>query len=140
VDAIVKLRPLTTLGLRVILKTPKPEFPSPTFRCADWFNRTNPICAGGHTLPHATLDRLAAPVLQQFLALSTQLPGIRSWNPTRLLCPNKTCNAYAPDGTPLFFDGHQFITPNGLLRCGIEDQIRTTAASEHQKSCHERSA
>ena len=121
VDAIIKLRPLTTLGLRIILETPKPEFPSPTFRCADWFNRTNPICGGGHTLPHATLDRLAAPVLQQFLALSTQLPGIRSWNPTRLLCPNKTCNAYAPDGSPLFFDGdHLSAAGNALLEPDFE--------------------
>ena len=105
---------LAARGAIVILEAPLPIFAAPAFRCADWFNRTNPICAGGLAMPRATIDALRAPVLETFARLATGLPGLRLWDPLPELCPGETCHA-ASDGRPLFFDGDH-LSGYGNLR------------------------
>jgi hypothetical protein len=98
------LRRLAAAGARVVLEAPKPVFGAPTFRCADWFDQANPICADGPTMPRDTIENLRAPVMEEFKAVTAALPAVRIWDPLPLLCPDAICNAY--DGTrPLFFDG-----------------------------------
>lgn len=48
-DAIKVLKPFASLGMHIVFDAPKPIFRSPPFRCADWFNADNPICAPGMT-------------------------------------------------------------------------------------------
>jgi peptidoglycan/LPS O-acetylase OafA/YrhL len=98
------LRRLAASGAHVVLEAPKPVFGAPTFRCADWFDSANPICADGPTMPRDTIENLRAPVLAEFTAVTAAIPAVRVWDPLPLLCPGAVCNAY--DGTrPLFFDG-----------------------------------
>ncbi len=102
-------------GAVVVLEAPPPVFAAPAFRCADWFNRGNPICAGGLGMPRATIDTLRAPVLITFARLQATLPGLRVWDPLPVLCPGETCHVLR-DGRPLFFDGdHLSSFGNRLL-------------------------
>ena len=102
-------------GVVVVLEAPLPVFAAPAFRCADWFNRANPICAGGLAMPRATVEALRAPVLDTFARLGATLPGLRVWDPLPELCPGETCHAVR-DGRPLFFDGdHLSSLGNRLL-------------------------
>ncbi|MBL7395873.1 hypothetical protein INQ29_23860, partial [Escherichia coli] len=50
-------RRLAAGGARLVLEAPKPVFPSPIFRCTDWFNRTNPACHGLTVEREAMLQR-----------------------------------------------------------------------------------
>ena len=90
-------------GAVVILEAPTPVFGAPTFRCADWFNRTNPICDAGPTIGHATIEQLRAPVMEEFRAVTKAVPGVHVWDPLPMLCPGEVCSAYEGD-KPLFFD------------------------------------
>jgi len=38
---------LQRLGVHVIIDAPLPLFKAGAYRCSDWFNRSNPTCAGG---------------------------------------------------------------------------------------------
>ncbi|WP_420143849.1 acyltransferase family protein [Sphingobium sp.] len=91
-------------GARLILEAPKPLFRSPPFRCSDWFNRSNPICEGGETMPRSELTDMRQPVYQAMQTLTARVPGLRIWDPFPILCPGKTCSALV-DGRPIFFDG-----------------------------------
>ena len=91
-------------GLRVIIDAPKPVFKAAAFRCSDWFNRGNPICQGGLTVPRAELLELRQPVMDSLAALSTAYPQLVTWDPFPVLCPGTSCRAVTGDG-PLFFDG-----------------------------------
>jgi peptidoglycan/LPS O-acetylase OafA/YrhL len=94
---------LVEKGAMVVLEAPTPVFGAPTFRCADWFNRTNPICAAGPTIGRATIEQLRAPVVSEFRAVGAAVPGVIVWDPLPVLCPGEVCSAY--DGEkPLFFD------------------------------------
>jgi hypothetical protein len=42
---IIKI--LSELHLHIVMDAPKPVFASPPFRCSDWFNASNPVCAAG---------------------------------------------------------------------------------------------
>ncbi|WP_448661255.1 acyltransferase family protein [Sphingomonas sp. CJ20] len=88
----------------LVLEAPKPLFRSPTFRCSDWFNRNNPICRGGNTVPRDELLLLRSPVVAAMNALAVHQPGLTLWDPFPVLCPGDPCQAL-PDGRPLFFDG-----------------------------------
>ena len=101
-EAARTLRPLGDLGVRVIFEAPKPIFASPPFRCSDWFNRHNPVCAAGFSLPRVVMRSYRQPVLQALQGLQTEFISI--WDPFDTLCPQSTCEAIS-GGTPLFFDG-----------------------------------
>jgi hypothetical protein len=85
------------------------------YRCADWFNRENPICAQGMSVPHSLLDKLRAPVLSSYKQMEAAVPGLSVWDPMEILCPDTECHAYRGD-KPLLFDGdHLSYFSNMLL-------------------------
>lgn len=90
--------------VRVIIDRPKPIFPSPSFRCSDWFNRSNPVCAAGLKVDQKTLDRLRGPVIASMDRLAAKRADVAIWDPFPVLCPSPVCQAYR-DRRPLFFDG-----------------------------------
>ena len=97
------LSQLVDKGAVVILEAPTPEFGAPTFRCADWFDRTNPICEAGPTIRRETIEHLRGPVMEEFSAVIKAVPGVLVWDPLPVLCPGAVCSAYEGD-KPLFFD------------------------------------
>jgi peptidoglycan/LPS O-acetylase OafA/YrhL len=101
--ALPMLRAFAARHVSIVLEAPTPVFNAVTFRCADWFDRENPICAGGPTIPRATIEQLRTPILQGFAELQTAIPGIKIWDPTQILCPGAVCSEYE-NGRPLFFD------------------------------------
>ncbi len=102
--AVANLRELAERGVHIVFEAPKPLFKAPPFRCADWFNRTNPICAQGFSISRELLDTLREPVLRSFAEIARQVPGVSVWDPYPILCPEEQCNAWR-DGLPLFLDG-----------------------------------
>jgi peptidoglycan/LPS O-acetylase OafA/YrhL len=98
------LRPLVQKGIKVIFEAPKPMFRAPAFRCSDWFNRGNPICAPGTSVPREYLLEYRKPVLEAMMSLRSRDRRISVWDPFDTLCPKSVCAAVV-DGTPLFFDG-----------------------------------
>lgn len=104
-EAVDYFRPLVAKGVRVVVEAPKPLFKLPPFRCSDWFNASNPVCAGGATVSRVDLAARAAPSHQAIAALIAAVPGIQVWDPFPVLCPDTVCSAYAANGKPLFFDG-----------------------------------
>lgn len=102
--AVATLREIAGSGVHVVFEGPKPLFKAPPFRCADWFNRSNPICAPGFSMPRALLDALREPVLQSLAEISRRVPGVSIWDPYPVLCPEEECSAWQK-GQPLFLDG-----------------------------------
>jgi peptidoglycan/LPS O-acetylase OafA/YrhL len=103
-QAYDRLPQLVRGGARLIMEAPMPVFPSPTFRCADWFNRNNPSCAGGITIGRARIEKRRAPIVAAMHGLAATVPHMRIWDPLPILCGPATCEAIR-DGRPLFFDG-----------------------------------
>jgi peptidoglycan/LPS O-acetylase OafA/YrhL len=90
-------------GARVVLEAPLPIFRSPTFRCAEHYNHTNPICRDGLKMQRDELLRLREPVVQALDDIASTSPAAGVWDPFPVLCPHATCSAL--DGKrPLFFD------------------------------------
>jgi hypothetical protein len=103
-EAFALLAPLASTQARLVFEAPKPVLPSPTFRCADWFNKMNPVCKEGSHIPRNTMLAYLAPAKAAVAQLSAQLPGSTIWDPTDVLCDAENCSAYR-DGKPLIFDG-----------------------------------
>lgn len=97
------VRDLKASGIVVIMDAPKPVFPAPAFRCSDWFNRSNPICAPGLSVDRTFLRELTAPTTASLQRLQTE-QGVIVWDAINILCPGSTCSAFS-QGKPLFFDG-----------------------------------
>ena len=93
---------LVAKRVRVILEAPKPVFKSPPFRCVDWFDRGNPICAAGFSEDRAEFERRRAQVLDAERALAA-MPGVTIWDPAAVLCGPQRCEAMRA-GVPLDFD------------------------------------
>jgi len=91
-------------SLHIIIDAPKPVFKSPAFRCADWFNATNPICKEGLSLSKDFLMKYRQPVMDSLNILSEKFPKLIVWDPFVVLCPTQNCSAMHND-IPLFFDG-----------------------------------
>ncbi|MCI5179694.1 MAG: acyltransferase [Candidatus Electrothrix sp. AW3_4] len=97
---------LKKMQLHVIIDAPKPVFASPPFRCSDWFNRSNPVCAAGFTLKRKFLLSHRQPVMNSLETLAAAFPAsLTVWDPFPLLCDDKICSAFDKDDKPLFFDG-----------------------------------
>ncbi|MBB4840025.1 peptidoglycan/LPS O-acetylase OafA/YrhL [Sphingomonas kyeonggiensis] len=111
--ALVEARGITQRlaagGARLVLEAPKPVFPSPVFRCADWFNRANPSCHGLTIEREQMLERRRHVMRAMSALVASEKPTIL-WDPLPLFCPGQTCEAL-PGGRPLFFDGDH---PSGL--------------------------
>ena len=102
-------------GVQFVFELPKPIFPTPLFRCSDWFNRNNPACDRGTEMDRATLERHREPVLAFAGKLQGKFANLTTWDPFPLLCPEKDCSMLK-DGKPLFFDAdHVSGTANRLL-------------------------
>ena len=113
-------------GLGLVIEAPKPMFPSPPFRCSDWFNRDNPICHG-LTMPRATLLARQKPVSEAISTLASHQPGLFVWDPFPALCPRETCEAL-PRGKPLFFDGdHLSGAGNDVLYPGFRGAVQAAS-------------
>ncbi len=120
-EARALLARLTSRGSRVVIEAPKPIFPSPTFRCADWFNRSNPICQG-LTISRDDMLQRRRHVIRTMSALVAANPATTLWDPLPLLCPGQTCEAL-PGGRPLFLDGDH---PSGLGNDRIYEDLKQT--------------
>lgn len=103
-DAVARLMPFAERGVRIVFEAPKPLLRAPPYRCSDWFNRENPICAHGLTIERAYLEHYRAPVLKALSRVAARLPGASVWDPFPTLCPEATCAAFS-HAHPLFFDG-----------------------------------
>lgn len=103
-STIAQLLPLAGRGVHIVLEAPKPVLPAPPFRCSDAFNRGNPICSRGMTIPRAGMEALREPALSSLQEIAAALPGASVWDPLPILCPGPSC---LPDegGKPLYFDG-----------------------------------
>lgn len=102
--AIDKLRSFVDQGVHVVFEAPKPIFSSPPFRCSDWFNRSNPICAKGMTMPQDLLQKYRALVLASYNKVIRALPAVAIWDPFPILCDGPECHAWK-NGHSMFFDG-----------------------------------
>src|SRR3546814_345196 len=67
------LRQLHAKGARIVFEAPKPIFRSPTFRCAESYEQTNPICRDGLVMDKAELQRLRRPILQPMYRLAEEV-------------------------------------------------------------------
>lgn len=101
-------------GLRVVMSAPTPVFRAPAFRCSDWFNERNPVCAPGPEMSRAFLDAYRQPVLDAYRDLGIRHPDLRVWDAFPVLCPDQTCSAWR-DGMPVFFDGDHLSGHGNLL-------------------------
>ncbi len=111
---LTQLAPLSKAGLRIVFEAPKPLFRSPPFRCSDWFNRGNPICAAGLSESRAAIEAYRQPVLESLGRLASGL-GASVWDPLPVLCPTERCESVRKQG-PLYFDGdHLSADGNRLL-------------------------
>ena len=99
------LAPLAQRRVTILFEAPKPVFLAPPFRCSDWFNRANPICAAGPTMPRSDEEKLRRGTLEAMTELASRLPGAGIWDPLPVLCPDSTCDSWR-DGKPLYFDGN----------------------------------
>lgn len=114
-EATQLLRTLSAKGVRIVFEAPTPLFRSPPFRCSDWFNRSNPICAPGLTMPRQEILDLRAPVLAAMQEVAGNVEGVAIWDPMPTLCPTSVCPSVIGK-TPLFFDAdHLSGYSNDLL-------------------------
>jgi peptidoglycan/LPS O-acetylase OafA/YrhL len=121
------LAPLASKGVRIVFDAPKPLFHAPAFRCADTFNASNPVCAGGLSESRDELEAYRAPVSESLRRIAERLPGATVWDPFPLLCPTDPCRAIV-DGQPLYFDGdHLSAHANRLLARPFEQFITSPA-------------
>lgn len=95
---------LEKAGARVVIDGLKPNFPSNAYRCSDWFNRANPACLQGLSVPRKFLLNRARPQLEALFEFTARHPSVSVWNIFEELCSGQTCQAVA-DSAPLFFDG-----------------------------------
>jgi peptidoglycan/LPS O-acetylase OafA/YrhL len=123
------LNQFTARGAEIVLEAPLPVFKSPAFRCADWFDRRNPICAGGSTIDRSTIETLRAPVMAVFSQLQRSVAGVHVWDPLPVVCPGEVCSEYA-GASPLFFDGDHLSAFGGrLLQPSFEEFVMGLAGS-----------
>ncbi|MFL5281787.1 MAG: SGNH hydrolase domain-containing protein [Rhodopila sp.] len=91
-------------GVIVVVEAPPPVFPAPAFRCVDWFNRGNPICDGGLTVPRQTIEALRMPIVDALQRLQMTADNLYVWDPLSVLCPGEIC-APIQDDRIMYFDG-----------------------------------
>ena len=102
-EAATTTRRLTATGARLVFMAPGPVFRSPPFRCADWFNASNPVCAHGLTIDREEVETLRAPAMASIHRLMAANAEVGVWDTLPILCPGTRCSAF--DGTkPLYFD------------------------------------
>jgi hypothetical protein len=127
--AIPVLQQLAARGAHIVFEAPTPMLESIPYRCADWFNRGNPICARGMSISRSLLDELRAPILASYAEMERAVPAVQVWDPMPILCPGSECEAYR-NGKPLLFDGdHLSYFSNMLLRPSFTAFVTGAAAA-----------
>ncbi|MEM9906680.1 MAG: acyltransferase family protein [Cyanobacteria bacterium P01_D01_bin.44] len=107
---------LESQQLQVLIEAPKPVFSSPPYRCADWFNQNNPVCATGLTVSRSFLQEHRRPTMEAIATLKRRHENLSVWDPFEVLCKEEPCSAFDGD-KPLFFDGdHLSGHGNRVLR------------------------
>ncbi len=110
-EALEALRRLGGTGATLVIEAPGPLFPSPPFRCSDWFNRDNPVCADGFAVGRAELLALRQPALDAMHRLAASVPSLKVWDPFPILCPGDPCTPFHGDDA-LYWDGDH-LSPTG---------------------------
>ena len=119
------LAPVAAKRIRIALLAPTPILSATPYRCADWFNAGNPICARGLEVPREALLRYRAQVMDGFATVLARVDTAAVWDPFFLLCPASTCGAFL-DGRPLLADGdHLSGHANVLLLPSFLDFVAT---------------
>ncbi len=104
------------LGLYVLIDAPKPVLRSSPYRCADWFNRSNPAGRLGMSVQRSYLEKLRQPVLESLTILREKHKYLHIWDPFPVLCTGVEFNAFDEGGLPVFFDSdHLSAHGNRLL-------------------------
>lgn len=129
-EAAELVRPLMERGVFVVIDAPKPIFRAPPFRCSDWFNRYNPICAGGFEVERRFMEDYRRPVVETLHRIAQKHPNVRLWDPLPELCSPARCAALNTDGQPLFSDGdHLTALGNELLVPSFVQLVRPLLTS-----------
>jgi hypothetical protein len=100
--ALPVLRQFAAAGARIVFEAPTPVFPSAAFRCADFYDRHNPVCLGD-TVSRQSFEALRAPILQVYQQFSQQIASVSVWDPAGIICDSTTCYQFRA-GRPLLFD------------------------------------
>lgn len=130
-EARETLSRLTAMGFRVVIEAPKPIFPAPPFRCADWYDRDNPICTDGLTIARDRALWMRRHVMGAMSELAGRYPALKVWDPLPLLCPGDPCRAFDTRGLPLFFDAdHLSGHGNDTVYPGMRDAILAARRQE----------
>lgn len=133
-EAEVVVRKFTDLGAKVIFEAPKPIFRSPTFRCAETYNRTNPICTSGSEVDRNEAVELRKPIVDALSQIGSTNVNVSLWDPFPILCPPAaTCSEYR-EGKPLFFDAdHLSGFGNRLLAPSFIQFVKRDSASSDMR-------
>jgi peptidoglycan/LPS O-acetylase OafA/YrhL len=128
--ASTALLELKNRGVKVLYVAPTPVFGSPPFRCVDWFNSMNPICASGFTSPRVLQSELRSPVMGSLKTLvDRDLATV--WDPFNEFCSAAYCSA-AKDSFFVFRDqDHLSKAGNQLLLRPLAD-VLTRLLGSHQ--------
>ncbi|WP_326520612.1 SGNH hydrolase domain-containing protein [Xanthomonas sp. 3058] len=125
---IALLTPVQARGVLIVLEAPKPVLMAPPYRCSDWFNRGNAICANGMQIERKTMEDYRAPALDGLQRIAAGLQGASIWDPLPLLCDAQLC-APTQQGRPLFFDAdHLSGYGNRVLLPGFTVHLRNLPA------------
>jgi peptidoglycan/LPS O-acetylase OafA/YrhL len=112
------------LGLHVLIVAPEPVLKAPPYRCADWFNKMNPICSPGLTISRDFLLEVRKPVMDSLTTLQKRHPDLDIWDPLYVLCDEEEFSAFDDDGLPVFFDGdHISAHGNRILAPSFKEKI-----------------
>jgi len=103
-EAITLLKQFSQRGIKVVFEAPTPIFRSPSLRCADWFNRMNPICKPGLEMQKDILINYRLPVMKSIQEISHQDSNVSVYDPFPVLCPGSICQAVV-DHKFIFIDG-----------------------------------
>ena len=98
-------------------------FRAPAFRCADWFNRGNPVCEPGLSMPRQTLERLRALTLASLARIGDELDAVSVWDPLPILCPEPVCHALRGSRPLVFVGDHLSAYSTRLLREPFEETL-----------------
>ncbi|NIK50506.1 acyltransferase family protein [Xanthomonas arboricola] len=126
---IALLAPVQARGVLLVFEAPKPVLRAPPYRCSDWFNRGNAICANGMQIGRKAMEDYRAPALDGLRRIASGLGGASIWDPLPSLCDAQVC-APTRQGRPLFFDAdHLSGYGNRVLLPGFAAHLRGLPAS-----------
>lgn len=98
-----RLADLAQIGLPIIVEGPKPLTSTPAYRCADWFNRDNPVCRPSPDDTDGGRWGRMVNAREGISEVTAGLNEVRVWEPSDVMCRNELCPAQV-DGKPWFFD------------------------------------